>query len=181
MIEKVSGQNFFATCETGTMSVGACAADKSRFISIQGHMDLKNVQNNSEVHLPDGGSLTMTGVDGRLIAKTLSGRVYIQFNRLTGNSIVDIQNKEHATIKLSPNVDKEASIVAIAKLLTLDDDLVSLKEKVSKSGFLTSRIETADAPALIITTGGSLHIGKETCLDSVKLQTKCVNGIIKKK
>lgn len=168
----MSGDNFIASCESGTMSVEACYAEKSRFLAIHGHMDLKNVHKQSEVHLPDGGSLTMTGVDGRLIAKTVNGRVYIQFSRLVGTSVLDIDHPEHSVVNLSENMEKEATVVASGHPLIIDDDLVALKENIIGNGSLESWVDGEDAPALVITSSGSLRIGRESRIDSIKLQTK---------
>lgn len=159
------------------MSVGSCYTDRSRFSSIEGHMDLKNVHKHSEVHLPDGGSLTMTGVDGNLTAKTSNGRVYIQLSRLIGTSTVDIARPEHAVVNLAENIDKECSIVANAYPITIDDALVSLQGKVvAEGGYLESRIEKTDVqtdvPILIINCTGPLRLGKESWIDTIRLQTK---------
>lgn len=173
MVEKVIGKVFHAACDYGTLSVGSCTTDESKFITVQGQMDLQNVHSNAFVHLPVSGALTMTGFEGNLQVRSANSRVYLQLNRLTiGNSIIHLIGHEHATINLAENIDKETNVIAVAKPLTIADDMDFLKRHVKESGSLEARVNGDYPPSIFITSQGPVNIGRKSWIDSVKMQTR---------
>lgn len=170
-INKVQGDVLEAICETGTITTQSCYVEQSKFIAIQGHLHLKNVHKYSQMFLPDGGSMNVTGFHGRLSSRSYGGDISFQFTELYGESLIQADVPESFTVNISEFVEENTCIHATAKVdLTLDDTLAHLSEKINMSGdFQIGNSDLCD-DQLRIVTSGSLRIGKLSWLDTLQFR-----------
>lgn len=167
-INKAQGDRLEALCETGKISTQSCYVEESKFVAIQGHLDLKNVHKQSEIHLPDGGSLNVTGFHGTLSARTRGGKINYQLTELYGDSLIQADSAETLTVNISEFVEEHTYIHAEATEITLHDTLANMKLSVS-GGFESGDSENEDKLRIIST--GLLNVGKLSWLEAMKLNT----------
>lgn len=171
-INKIQGNDLEATCETGKITTNSCYVEDSRFIAIQGHLDLKNVHKNSEIYLPDGGSLNVTGFHGTLKAKTRGGNIYYQLTELYDDSSIQADSPDQLAVNISEMVEENVIINASAPELTLDTSLEHLKDYININGDLNYGNSDLLTDKLQIVSNGLLCIGRLSWMDTFKFNVK---------
>lgn len=155
-----------------TFETKSCYIEHSKFVAIQGHLDLKNVHKTSEIYLPDGGSLNVTGFHGTLKARATRGDINFQLTELYGHSSIEADHPDSAIVNISEFVEEHTCIHAIAPVITLDDTLGHLSDNINIDGHLEVGNNDILEDKLIINSTGPLRIGKMSWMDTVKLQMK---------
>lgn len=166
-MKKATGKKLFASTNCGTLSFGSCYADQSVFSSLGGNMVLKNIHKQAQINMDSPGDLVMTGFDGNLNVHTRNARVNIQISRLLGTSELNISGEEQTDIKLSDTVANGTNILAKANPLILSEDLECLRGQINEHGQLDSRIESKDAPNLMINCSSEMRLEKQSWIDSI--------------
>lgn len=172
VLNKAQGNELEAICETGKITTNSCYVENSKFIAIQGHLDLKNVHKSSEIYLPDGGSLSVTGFHGTLKARTRGGNVYYQLTELHGDSSIQADSPDKLSVNISEMVEEHVHINASAPRLILDTSLEHLNDKININGDFECGNSDLSDDKLKIVSNGLLSIGKLSWMDTVKFKIK---------
>lgn len=138
-------------------------------MAIQGHLDLKNVHKQSEIYLPDGGSVNVTGVHGTVKARTYGGHINFQLTELYDDSLIEAEAPESLNVNISEIVESYAYVRASAPQLTVDSTLAHLKDKQDCNGVFEMGDADISDGRLRINSNGVLRIGKLTWFDTLKL------------
>lgn len=173
-MDKIQGDLLFAICDSGSITTDSCYSEASKFVSLNGKLNLKNVHKFCEMYLLEaGGELDVSGFHGRLQAKMNGGRLRFQLTEVYGDSCIFAMGKpEELIINVSDFVIENTAMEMTAGNIIVEDSLAHMEGCVLEKGIFRSVNDNLEMSEdkLTVTTGGELRLGKMSWTDSLKLR-----------
>lgn len=170
----MQGDLLYAICDSGSITTDSCYSEASKFVSLNGKLNLRNVHKFCEMYLLEaGGELNVSGFHGRLQAKMNGGRLRFQLTEVYGDSCIIAMGKpEDLVINISEFVMEHTAMEMTAKNITLDDSLSEMEGCVLENKIFHSvndKLEINE-DKLTVTTDGELKLAKMSWTDTIKLR-----------
>jgi len=96
------GPSLDISTDNGDINVSSCYSDQSKFSSQTGHMDLRNVHNDSYVAVYEEGDVKMTGLDGTANIFMKKGNLDVQISHVGTESRIHVEEGD-INLKMADN------------------------------------------------------------------------------
>uniref|UniRef100_W8B723 Protein FAM185A n=1 Tax=Ceratitis capitata TaxID=7213 RepID=W8B723_CERCA len=169
-LDKLLGINLNCKTEAGNISTNSCYVEESKFVTLTGSLQLKNVHKKIEVDVQRNGELTMTGVNGNLTVRTNGGKLSLQISELTGNSVINAKEVEQALINISEQIEEQSNIEVTSRAVVLDDSLSHLQSCITDDNTIFLLKPENTSSNLIVNSNGKVQLGKLSWIGSVYAQ-----------
>ncbi|EDW85675.2 uncharacterized protein Dwil_GK23203 [Drosophila willistoni] len=177
-LEKLQGNVLNCSTQSGNISTDCCYVEKSKFQTLTGRLELKNVHKTSEVFVHQVGEINMTGVCGTLNVVTKGGILSVQLSELMGeNKIVADNLVNEAVIHISQVIEQDIHIDVRAPVIKLNDELKHVSHALNEdsSQFLLKN-ENSHQLLVIGTSEKGVRLGKQSWSDMMRQKLEALEN-----